>query len=131
MPQELYFFLCKFTFVGLGIQMMLPKLSKHFLEKLFMLLQCSRINEYVVNKDDYPIIQKFMKDVIHHLHERGSSITQPEGHNQVLKGTKPSAYCCLWFISLSHPNLMKPSLEINLGENCSAFYRIEQIIHMR
>src|SRR5450759_3141108 len=131
MPEELDLVLCKLALARFSIQMMLPYPTKYFPKELFMFFHCFGVDEYVVNEDDNPFIQQVMKDMIHHLHECGSGITQPKWHNQVLKGSKPSAHCGLMLIPFRHLYLVIPGTKIHFGKLGSTRYIIKQVIHMR
>jgi hypothetical protein len=53
--------------------------------------------EYVVNEDNYKIVQLFHKHLVHEVHEVGRCICQSKGHDCVLVQSISCTESCLWY----------------------------------
>src|SRR5512141_2738955 len=99
------------------------------MKMLFMLFFCLGVNKHVINKHHDKLIQIFHKHFVHQVHEKGWGISESKRHNGTFEQTIPGRKGGLWCILLTDSKLVISGTEIYLGEKCSTFQLIKQIIN--
>lgn len=75
----------KFTFLSLGIKLLLFQDLQHNSLGLLMPTLALRTSQDFINKDDDKVVQKWLEYYIHKIHNDRWSTSQTKGHNQKFK----------------------------------------------
>src|SRR4051812_4014643 len=86
------------------------------------------IDKDVVYKNDHKLIQVWLKNPVHEIHEDGWCISQPKRHDSELKVSVSGPECSLQNVRFSHPQLMIACPKIDLRETSRTTQLIEQVI---
>lgn len=84
-----------------------------------MSLERVAIDQYVDEKDKNKMLEKWVKNGGHEGLECSRGISEAKRHDTEFVVLFVGLKCCLVNVHLLHPDLVKPKLEINFGEDCS------------
>ena len=105
--------------------------SKYYVKVFLVLLYILGINQKVINKDYYKLIQIFIEYDVYYTHKVCGCIGQPEWHHYKLVVPVPLMKGGLGNIFISDPQLMVPRSQVNLQKYFGSSYLIKQIIDPR
>ena len=130
-PQERDRFVQEGAFGGVGVKLLLLKLSVDRPEVLLMLGDGMTIDENVIKIYDQKLTGEGSKHIIHEAHECTQGIRESERHDEPFVEPFEIFKRRLPFIPCPDADLVIPVSEVQLGENFGAGQLVQQVINAR
>ena len=112
-------------------QLMVSKHLKHKSKILLMLCLGTRVDEDIVDKHDNKLVQIWMENPVHQIHEHGRGISQAEWHDKELKRPITSQESGLRDIIIPDPKLMIARTKISLRKLLRSLQLVKQVVDTR
>jgi hypothetical protein len=116
-PQKFHTIQPELAFGELSIKLMISQTLQDNSKVLGMLLLIFGIDEDIIDKDHYELVELRHKHGVHEVHEIGWSICETKGHHQELIKTITSGESSFRNVTRSNFDLVVTRMKINLGEN--------------
>ena len=125
MVKVLHVWLSELAFLQLCLQLVFTQSSKHFAQVHFMLVSSIAINEYVVEINEYKIVNVPLHNCIHQPLERAGCVTKAQRKYRVLE--QPISRYERRFLTVvrREPDLVVPTGQINGTEVLGAWQLIQ------
>jgi hypothetical protein len=106
----------KLTLAELGVQLMLPELSQHGPQVLFLLFCGLGVDQYIVDEDYDTLVHLIHEDLVRHVHEVRRAISPAKRHDCVLVLPRPGYKRRLVDVLRANLHLVITRQEINLAK---------------
>ena len=128
LTQKIYSCPCDVTFGRLGVQPLFPQALKQLPQMSNMIFHRSGIDEYVIQEDQYKLVQEVLQEVIHKVHKLRRGVGDPKRDNQTLVEPVASFERCLWYVLLPHWHLPISQFQVDLAEDFRPSQAVEHLL---
>jgi hypothetical protein len=121
----------KFTLRQLGEKVIFSKSPKHFLDMGSVIFEVLRINQNIVEVNDYVYFDNVSEDIIDEILKSGRSIAKPKGHHSILVTTESGSHSRQPFMTFGDSNQIIGTSKIELREVRSSMKKSKKVRHGR
>jgi hypothetical protein len=105
------------AFLGFSIKLVFPEAMEDLTDLITMFVRVVRVDQNVVEVDDYADVSEVRENVIHESLEGSRCVTETKGHDQVFERSETSAECSFPFVSGGYADQVISGSKVDLGKD--------------